>query len=169
MAGAPVKQIQDLSISDDFIIALAGAGTALSIYAGGTGAVKLTKNLLDRLGISELLGKASPTTLERLIGMEPGEALALGSAMAASAAVMWEMKHPYLGKAVEKYKQYLMDREAIEAQKREDAMALIELMIKAGATGGEIMNQFNETMLSGSADVAKEIFVLGSILPDEIG
>ena len=163
-----MKQIQDLSISDDFIIALAGAGTALSIYAGGTGAVKLTKNLLDRLGISELLGKASPTTLERLIGMEPGEALALGSAMAASAAVMWEMKHPYIGEAVARYKQYLMDKEAVEAQKRQDALAMVELMIKAGATGGEIINELTETMLSGSADVAKEILVVGSILPDEI-
>ena len=50
MAGDPVKQIQDLEINDDLILALAGIGAALTAAGVTMGAAEAIDTVADKVG-----------------------------------------------------------------------------------------------------------------------
>src|SRR5512137_705638 len=117
-------------MDDDAIIAMAGLGAAMATYAGisvtantirdaasiadkaGKSFISILNRMplervLDRLGIG-IIPNADPHTavknynwiIERKTGLGTQEIGAIGLALCAAAAIMWEMKHPYMGKGI---------------------------------------------------------------------
>ena len=170
--------------SDESIIAMAGIGTFMATYAGisvtanairdaasiadktGKGFISLLNRMplertLDRLGIG-IIPNADPHTsvknynwiIERKTGLGTQEIGAMGLGLCAAAAIMWEMKHPYMGRAMDQVAEAI--RESREQNRKQMETLLKGLGPEAQA---KLIEQYAKLM-PGVGDLASLIPLL---------